>query len=108
MASARRRSTSSTCSCSPAFLEKLQATPDGDGSLLDHSLMFYGSGMGNGNSHAPDPLPMAVGGGAGKGSHRHVQAAEQTPVGNLWLSVAHEFDLQIDRFGESTGTVDLF
>jgi hypothetical protein len=91
-----------------AFLEKLKSTPDGDGSVLDHSLMVYGSGMGNGNIHAPDQLPMAVVGGPVKRSHRHVQTAEQTSVGNLWLSVAQAYDLQIDRFGSSTGTVDLF
>ena len=91
-----------------AFLEKLKTTPDGDGSVLDHSLMVYGSGMGNGNIHAPDQLPMAVVGGPVKRSHRHVQTAEQTSVGNLWLSVAQAYDLQIDRFGSSTGTVDIF
>ena len=50
------------------FLEKLKATPDGDGSLLDHSLIVYGSGMGNGNIHAPDQLPMAVVGGGCEGA----------------------------------------
>src|SRR4029453_9097252 len=74
------------------FLEKLRSTPDGDGSLLDHSLIFYGGGMGNPNLHAAGPLPMvAIGGGAGRGG-RHMQNAANTPVGNLWLGVA-------DRFG---------
>jgi Protein of unknown function (DUF1552) len=90
------------------FIEKLRATPDGDGSLLDHAVIAYGSGMGNGNIHAPDRLPLVlVGGGLGKG-HRHIRAAERTPVGNVWLSTAHHFDLALDRFGDSTGTIDLF
>jgi len=91
------------------FLEKLRSTPDGDGSLLDHSLIFYGGGMGNPNGHASDPLPViAVGGGVGKG-HRHIKLKPQTPVGNLWLAVANRYGSQIDTFGDSNGRVeDLF
>jgi hypothetical protein len=90
------------------FLEQLRSAPDGDGSLLDHSLIFYGSGMGNGNIHAPDRLPLAVLGGCLGQGHRHIQTAERTPVGNLWLSAANKFDIPLERFGDSTGTVDLF
>ena len=90
------------------FLERLRKTPDGDGSLLEHSLIFYGSGMGNSNVHATDPLPMvAVGGGVGRG-HRHLLLPERTEIGNLWLSVANKFGASLDRFGESTGSVDFF
>jgi hypothetical protein len=90
------------------FLETLRSTPDGDGSLLDHSLLFYGGGMGNPNQHAASPLPMlAIGGGAG-GGNRHLQNAPGTPVGNLWLSVAHKFGSPMESFGLSTGHVDLF
>jgi hypothetical protein len=90
------------------FLERLRATPDGDGSLLDHSLLVYGGGMGNPNQHASDPLPMLVAGGrAGKG-HRHLRLPTRTPVGNLWLTVARDFGASRDTFGDSTGTVDLF
>ena len=91
------------------FLETLRSTPDGDGSLLDHSLIFYGGGMGNPNGHASDPLPvLAVGGGVGKG-HRHIKLKPQTPVGNLWLAVASQFGSRIDTFGDSNGRVeDLF
>ena len=90
------------------FIEKLKHTPDGDGSLLDHSLMFYGSGMGNSNVHATDPLPMLViGGGAGKGN-RHIVLPAKTEIGNLWLTVANKFGVPMERFGESTGTVDFF
>jgi hypothetical protein len=90
-----------------AFLDKLRATPDGDGTLLDHSLIFYGGGMGNPNAHAAGPLPMvALGGGAGRGN-RHVQNGENTPVGNLWLGVASLFGERMDSFGASNGRVDL-
>ena len=90
------------------FLEKLRSTEDGDGSLLDHSMIFYGGGMGNPNGHASDPLPVVgVGGGFGKG-RRHIQVATQTPVGNLWLAVANHYGSTIDTFGDSNGKVDLF
>jgi Protein of unknown function (DUF1552) len=90
------------------FLDKLQSTPDGDGSLLDHSMIFYGGGMGNPNGHLSDPLPVVVvGGGVGRGN-RHLKLSERTQVGNLWLTVANKFGSPIEKFGESTGTVDLF
>ena len=90
------------------FLERLENTPDGDGSLLSHSIVFYGSGMANSNVHATDPLPMVVvGGQAGRGD-RHLQLAPKTQVGNLWLSVANQFGGSFDTFGESTGTVSFF
>jgi hypothetical protein len=89
------------------FVEKLRNTPDGDGSLLDHSLIFYGSGMGDGNAHATDPLPLvALGGGAGKGQ-RHILPAPKTPAANLWISVADNFGARLESFGNSNGRVDL-
>jgi hypothetical protein len=90
------------------FLDRLKATPDGDGSLFDHSLIVYGGGMGNPNQHASDPLPLvAVGGGVGRGD-RHIELVRRTPMGNLWLSVAQHFGADRTEFGVSTGTVDLF
>ena len=90
------------------FLDKLKATPDGDGSLYDHSLIFYGGGMGNPNQHASDPLPLlAVGGGVGKG-HRHIQMAPRTPVGNMWVAVAKKYGSSVESIGESNGVVDFF
>jgi hypothetical protein len=90
------------------FIEKLKSTPDGDGSVLDHSLIMYGGGMGNPNPHASDPLPViGVGGGVGKG-HRHVQLTPRTPVGNLWLAIAHKYGSKMDSFGDSNGSVDEF
>ncbi len=90
------------------FLEKLRDTPDGDGSLLDHSLLIYGAGMGDSNVHASDPLPLiAVGGGAGRGP-RHVVLPERTPVGSLWMNVAEKFGHPMDRYGDATKKVDVF
>ncbi len=88
------------------FLNKLRSTPDGDGSLLDHSIILYGAGMGDPNGHNSDPLPVAmVGGGVGKG-HRHIQLPKQTPVGNLWRAVAASYGATIVEYGDSTGMVD--
>jgi len=88
------------------FLAKLKATEDGDGSLLDHSFLFYGAGMGDSNGHASDPLPIVVtGGGAGKG-RRHVVIAERTPVGNLWSTVAARYGATIEHFGDGTGPME--
>jgi hypothetical protein len=90
------------------FLDTLKSTPDGDGSLFDHALIFYGGGMGNPNQHASDPLPLlAIGGGVGKG-HRHIQMAPRTPVGNLWMAVAQHYGSHPESIGESNGTVDFF
>jgi hypothetical protein len=89
------------------FVEKLHTTPDGDGSLLDHSLIFYGAGMGDGNAHATDPLPLvAVGGLAGAG-HRHLLQPAKTPVANLWIGVADKFGVNVDHLGNSNGVVSL-
>ena len=90
------------------FLDKLKATPDGNGSLFDHTLLVYGGGMGNPNQHASDPLPVfAVGGGIGKGN-RHIQLAPKTPVGNLWMAVAKRYGSDVPSIGESNGVVDFF
>lgn len=89
------------------FLDKLRSTPDGDGSLLDHSLIVYGAGMADSNVHATDPLPLvAIGGGVGAG-HRHEQLPTRTPVGNFWLNVAEKFGKPMQRFGDSTGKTDV-
>ena len=90
------------------FLERLRSTPDGDGSVLDHSLIFFGGGMGNPNQHAVGPLPMVVAGGGVARRDRHLALPASTPVGNLWLTVANKFDNPMEKFGESTGTIDLF
>lgn len=91
------------------FLEKLQATKDGDGTLLDHSLLLYGSGMSNGNQHSHSPLPLVLAGGAAgrvKGD-RHLMQPDLTPVGNLHLAIAHKFGISAESFGNSVGAVAL-
>jgi hypothetical protein len=91
------------------LLAKLDATPDGAGSLLDHSMLLYGSGICNGNLHDHKNLPIVVaGGGAGrlKGG-RHIRYAEQTPMANLLVGLLDRAGVQVDRFGDSTGRVDL-
>ena len=91
------------------FLEKLRSTPDGDGSLLDHSLILWGSGMSESNTHSRLDIPtMLVGGGAGlmKGN-RHIQAAPQTPFSNLLLDLAQKFGAESDKYGISNGRLEV-
>jgi hypothetical protein len=91
------------------FLQKLQDTPDGDGSLLDHSLVLYGSGMSNSNQHDHAPLPILVAGGASgrlQGG-RHLRAGKDTPLSNLHLSLLEKLDVPVTAFGDSTGAVTI-
>jgi hypothetical protein len=90
------------------FLEKLKATPEGDGCLLDHAVYLYGSGMGNPNVHDHVNLPILVaGGGAGsvKGG-RHIKYAEPTPLANLHLTLLEKAGVRLDAFADSTGKVE--
>ena len=90
------------------FLEKLKSTPEGAGSLLDHSIYLYGSGMGNPNVHDHVNLPVLVaGGGAGtvKGG-RHLRYAEPTPLANLHLTLLERAGVRLDAFADSRGKVD--
>ena len=89
------------------YLEKLQATPDGDGTLLDHMTMMYGAGIADSNSHSPIDIPMILaGGGAGhlKGG-RHIRF-KNMPLANLHLTLLDQFGVHWDRIGDSTGRVD--
>jgi hypothetical protein len=91
------------------FLGKLKATPDGDGTLLDHSLVLYGSGMSDGNSHNHTDLPALLAGGASgrlKGG-RHIQNPKDTPMANLLLSALDVLNVPTDSFGDSSGRVAL-
>jgi hypothetical protein len=91
------------------FLGKLAATPDGDGSLLDHSMIVYGSGMANPNQHDHDPLPMLLaGGGSGRlQGGRHVHVADETPFANLLVSVLAKLDVPVESFGDSTAALEI-
>jgi hypothetical protein len=88
------------------YLEKLKTTPDGDGSLLDHSILMLGSGLGNPDVHDHRNLPVVVAGGAGnlKGG-RHIKYEEPTPLGNVHLTMMQLVGVPVERFGDSTGTV---
>src|SRR5215216_425199 len=91
------------------FLDKLKATPDGDGNLLSNSLFLYGSGMTNGNAHDHENLPtLVVGGGAGthKGN-RHLKMAKSTPISNLMISLADKAGVPVEKFGQSSGAIEL-
>jgi Protein of unknown function (DUF1552) len=87
------------------LLEKLKATPDGDGSLLDHALIVYGSGMSDGNAHDPKNLPIVVaGGGAGLiRPGRHLRFPKDTPLANLHLTLMDKLGVRLDKIGDSTG-----
>ncbi len=91
------------------FVEKMAATPDGDGSLLDHSMVLHGSGMSNGNLHNHKNLPLVLlGGGSGQlRGGRHIKYAELTPMANLLLGLLDKAGVPVDSFGDSTGRVDL-
>jgi hypothetical protein len=90
------------------FLKKLAATKEGDGTLLDHSLYLYGSGMGNPNVHDHTNLPVIVAGGAAGGMKggRHVRFERPTPLANLHLTLLDKVGVRIDKFGDSNGHVD--
>ena len=87
------------------FLQKLQATPDGDGSLLDHSLIVYGGGMGNGNLHRHTDLPCLLAGKLGgrfkTGQHRAYP--QNTPMANLLVTILDKAGVHVDKLGDSTG-----
>ena len=91
------------------FVERLRSMPDGDGSMLDHSLLLYGSGMSDGNGHTGSPLPhVLVGGGTGRIiGNRHIIEPEGTPMANLLLAIAQKSGVERDRFGVSKGAVAL-
>src|SRR5213082_3598267 len=90
------------------FLAKLAATREGDGSLLDHSLYLYGSGIGNPNVHDHTNLPILVAGGAAGGMKggRHLKYAKPTPLANLHLTLLDKVGVHLDKFADSTGKVD--
>ena len=87
---------------------RYEATPDGDGNLLDHSLVYWGSGMGNGNAHdRNDPPAVIVGGANGRlKGNRHI-VTKQEPTANLLLALAHLGGAELEKVGVSTGRVDL-
>ena len=90
------------------LLGRMQATPDGDGTLLDHSMILYGSSIGDGNVHTHHDLPLVlVGGGAGqvKGG-RHIRYADETPMNNLLVSMLDKAGVGAENLGDATGKLD--
>jgi hypothetical protein len=91
------------------FLEKLKSASDGDGTLLDHSLVLYGSTMSNSNEHNHDPLPIVLAGGASgrlKGG-RHLRYSPHTTMSNLLLSMLDKLGVHMDAFGDSTAMLEV-
>ena len=91
------------------FLEKLRATQDGEGNLLDHSFVLYGSPMSNSNAHDHYPLPVVFFGRAVDRyeGNRHIMAAERTPMSNLFMSIALKQGIELESHGDSTGLLDV-
>src|ERR1700730_1706423 len=91
------------------LLNKLQTTPDGDGTLLDHSMILYGSAMSDGNQHNHGPLPIILAGGASgqlKGG-RHIRNPKDTTMSNLLVAMLDKLGIPTEKFGDSTGMLSI-
>ena len=91
------------------FLQRLKTTPDGDGTLLDHSMIVYGCGISDSDRHTHDNLPVLLAGG-GNGTikgDRHVKVPVSTPVTNLYLGLLDRMDVRAERMGDSTGKLEI-
>jgi hypothetical protein len=90
------------------FLEKMRATPDGDGSLLDSSLIVYASALSDGNQHSVANLPVLLfGDGAGQFKPgRHLRFGKDVPMSNLYLTLLDHFGVDVESFGDSTGKLE--
>ena len=91
------------------FLKKLESIPDGEGNLLDHTVVMYGGGMSDGNVHNNYSVPLVLVGGKDLGikTNRHVKFPKGTPLANLMMGVMDRFDVQPNKFGDSTSEIDL-
>jgi hypothetical protein len=89
------------------FIGKLKDTPDGDGSLLDHSIVVYGSGLSDGNRHLHEDLPvLVVGGGGGFRGNNHIVYPKDTPMTNLYLTLLDRMGVPAEQLGDSTGRIE--
>ena len=88
------------------FIERLASTPEGDGTLLDHSMIVYGAGMSESHSHRSTNLPILLAGGPGRGG-RHVSYDDTTPLANLHMSLLDQMGVPIDSLGDATGRLEL-
>ena len=89
------------------FLERLSSTPDGDGTLLDSSMIVYGAGMADSNAHYSGDLPILLAGGAAGTGGRHVRYAADTPLANLHMSLLDKMGVPIESLGYATGRLPL-
>lgn len=91
------------------YLEKLRATPDGEGSLLDHIVILYGAGMSDSNRHDPKNLPLLLAGGGGGwlAGGRHLKYSADTPMANLLVTLMEKFGVPAEAIGNSTGRVEI-
>lgn len=90
------------------FVERLQATQDGDGTLLDHSTILYGGAISDGNQHSNHNLPLVIAGRAGgRRGGRHVEAEAKTPAANLFVDILNRSGVEVESFGDSTGRLAL-
>ena len=91
------------------LLDRLRSTPDGEGSLLDHSMILFGSPLSDGNLHLTKDLPLLVmGGGSGQlNSGRHLRYPVDTPMTNLFVTLLDKLGVSVDRIGDSTGELTL-
>ncbi len=90
------------------FLEKLQGINEGERSLLDNSMIVYGSGIGDGNRHNHDDLPILLAGRGGDtiNTGRHVRYEKETPLNNLYLSMLDRMDATVEELGDSNGRLE--
>ncbi len=90
------------------LVEKLAALPEGDGTMLDHTLLLYGTGISDSNTHFYDDLPIALVGGtkAGITGGRYVRYPKGTPLANLWVTILEKLGVPVETFGDSTGPLD--
>jgi hypothetical protein len=89
------------------FVKKLKTTPDGDGTLLDHTMIVYGSGLSDGNKHTHDDLPvLIVGRGGGLRLNRHIVYPKDTPMTNLYLTLLDRLGVPAEQLGDSTGAIE--
>ena len=91
------------------YLDKLESTPDIEGTLLDNIMVMYACSMSDGNDHILQDLPCILfGGGSGqlKGG-KHIRYADDTPISNLYVTLLEKLGLEIERFGDSNGTLNV-
>jgi hypothetical protein len=89
------------------FVQKMKDTPDGDGSLLDHTMIVYGSGLSDGNRHTHEDLPvLMVGRGGGFRTGQHIVYPKDTPMTNLFLTMLDRMGVQSEKIGDSTGRIE--